>query len=71
MNTAGEVEFLDLPRSMALGVMEDMSYKIERFVLQPGEMIFMYTDGVTEAMNPKDEMFSGERLVDCLRSLKR
>ncbi len=65
-----EVEFMDLPRSMALGVMEEMQYKMKQFVMRPGETIFMYTDGVTEAMNVNNELFSDERLKDDMFRMK-
>lgn len=69
MALAGAVEYIDMPRAMALGVMEEVAYKTKRFVLKPGEAIFMYTDGVTEAVNESEEMFSGDRLVECMRRM--
>ena len=65
-----EVKFLDLPRAMALGVMEETHYKMERLVLKPGETIFMYTDGITEAMNVCAEMYSDDRLLNCVYRMK-
>ncbi|HAA05224.1 MAG TPA: serine/threonine protein phosphatase, partial [Syntrophobacteraceae bacterium] len=65
-----EVKFLDLPRAMALGVMEETRYQMERLVLRPGETIFMYTDGITEAMNVSAEMFSEDRLVDSVYRMR-
>jgi sigma-B regulation protein RsbU (phosphoserine phosphatase) len=49
--------------------MEGVCYQGERLVLEPGESLFLYTDGVTEAMNAKEEMFSEERLQKELASL--
>lgn len=49
-----------------LGVNEDEVYESNRLVLQQGEMIFLYTDGVTEAMNEAKEMYSEERLQETL-----
>jgi len=54
---------------MALGVVEDFAYPAGRIRLEPGESLFLYTDGVTEALDPKGEQFSEERLQDCLRGL--
>ena len=45
-----------------IGVMEDAAYTTESIILQPGDSLFLYTDGVTEAMNEKSELFSEERL---------
>lgn len=41
-------------------------YESHSLVLQPGEMIFLYTDGVTEAMNEAGGMYSEERLQETL-----
>ena len=43
---------------------EDATYKTERLLLEPGDSLFIYTDGVTEAMNERKELFSKERLKD-------
>ncbi|OGX07794.1 MAG: hypothetical protein A2Y06_00355 [Omnitrophica WOR_2 bacterium GWA2_37_7] len=38
--------------------------------LNPGDIMFLYTDGVTEAMNHRQEQFSEERLSKSLTALK-
>ncbi|MFC2019224.1 SpoIIE family protein phosphatase [Chloroflexota bacterium] len=63
-------EFVDVPKGIAAGVMEDTGYNKIRLTLKPGDIIFLYTDGVTEAMNPEGELFSEERLKQCLSELK-
>jgi sigma-B regulation protein RsbU (phosphoserine phosphatase) len=57
-----ETGFLDGKGGLVVGAMEDSRYETESFVLQPGESLFLYTDGVTEAMNGREELFSDERL---------
>jgi sigma-B regulation protein RsbU (phosphoserine phosphatase) len=47
---------------LVLGAMEDADYKTEKTVLYPGDTIFLYTDGVTEAMNSTKNMYSDKRL---------
>ena len=42
--------------------MEGICYRVESLRLEAGESLFMYTDGVTEAMNSREELFSEERL---------
>jgi sigma-B regulation protein RsbU (phosphoserine phosphatase) len=41
---------------------ENATYETGQAILQPGDSIFLYTDGVTEAMNEKEEFFSDNRL---------
>jgi sigma-B regulation protein RsbU (phosphoserine phosphatase) len=62
----GSFEFLPTANSPMLGVMEGMEFPAERLTLSPGDMLFLYTDGVTEAMNDRREIFTGERLKDTL-----
>lgn len=65
-----DAQFLDTSDSIAVGAMEGLSFKTEKFVLHPGECLFMYTDGVTEAANLEDELFSEKRLQGGLSALR-
>lgn len=60
-----------LPRSGALvaGAMPGVQYQSEKLLLSPGDSLYLYTDGVTEAMNPAGELYSEERLEKNLSSL--
>lgn len=60
----GDDEPRDLPRTggMALGVDEDAVYKEVTVDLQEGDMLFAYTDGISEAFNPLGEAYGVERL---------
>jgi phosphoserine phosphatase RsbU/P len=58
----GKPDYLSSSGGLVLGVMEGISYKVEKLSLEAGETFFMYTDGVTEAMNLQGELFSEERL---------
>ena len=49
-----------------LAVMTDAEYRDDTVRLRPGDMIVTYTDGVTEAMNPKKELYSEPRLQETL-----
>jgi phosphoserine phosphatase RsbU/P len=64
------VNYIAMPKGMALGVMDDAPYACTRLMLQPGDVLFMYTDGVTEAMNPQNEIFSENRLQEALFALR-
>lgn len=50
-----------------LAGMENMKYQAGSIQLAPGDKIFQYTDGVTEAMNGKEELYGMERLGSVLR----
>jgi sigma-B regulation protein RsbU (phosphoserine phosphatase) len=48
---------------MALGLMPKARYKEIEMWLEPGQIFFLYTDGVTEALSPHNELFGMERLI--------
>lgn len=60
--------YLVLKAGFVLGPMPDTIYQTERFTLQPGDTLFLYTDGVTEATNSADELYGETRLLNALRS---
>ena len=49
-----------------LGCLEDFSYQSKRLTLNPGDMLFLYTDGINEAFNASDEQFGDDRLEQYL-----
>ena len=51
----------------AIGVVESQQWEREVVILQPGDQLVLYTDGITEAVNAYDELFGMDRLA---RSLK-
>lgn len=61
------IEYLKPKTNMALGVMEGFYYVEEEITLAPGDAIFMYTDGVTEAENVNKTLFGEEAALDTLR----
>ncbi len=69
----GRVELLKVG-GLLLGMMEDMEYRQETITLAPGEVVVMYTDGITEAVGPSAEeddpeaMFGEEALEEVIRS---
>lgn len=58
--------FLECDSGMALGIMEDIEYQNNTYKLSSGEIIMMYTDGVTEAANSQGEEFDFPRLTSVL-----
>jgi sigma-B regulation protein RsbU (phosphoserine phosphatase) len=49
-------------RGRALGIVEQSPYSSGRLVLNPGEALLLYTDGVTEAMDRNESLYSDQRL---------
>ena len=52
----------------ALGFLEDLPYGEESLDLEIGQTLFLYTDGVTEAMSPDEELFGLKKLQNLLKS---
>ena len=50
-----------------LGAMDSMAYDCATVTLGPGDAVYLYTDGVTEAMNPKEQPFSKDRMLAFLQ----
>ena len=55
------------PTGAAIGLVEEAQYSVERTRLSPGDILLLYTDGVTEAINRHDEEFGEERLAELVR----
>ena len=66
----GTYESVVYRHSLAVGVMEGMNFREHEFLLHPGDRIYVYTDGVPEATNAKDELFGGARMLESLNSHK-
>lgn len=66
LRTGGAVE--ELARGgLIAGAVPEVAYETMRGRLQPGDRLFLYTDGISEAMNPRREQFSANRLHGLLR----
>ncbi len=63
-----EYNFIESPHGFVLGGIPDAKYSLNKTILQPEDSLFLYTDGVTEAMNTKGELFSKERLQNILNN---
>jgi sigma-B regulation protein RsbU (phosphoserine phosphatase) len=65
---AAGIEAIEDGKGMILGVSTDAAYPTGRLVLSPGEGVYLFTDGVTEANNASEELFGEERLEAILRN---
>lgn len=58
-----EFTYLKQKSGFILAGFEGFTYETSAFQMKKGDRIFLYTDGVTEAMNPQDELFGDQRLL--------
>ena len=66
----GNFEPYKIRAAFVLAGMEGMKYRAGSMTLEPGDKIFQYTDGVTEATNVKNELYGMERLGAILNKVK-
>ncbi|SEH21697.1 SpoIIE family protein phosphatase [Selenomonas sp. KH1T6] len=62
----GRAEYLPKAKNPILGVRGGMTFVAEKLTLQPGDSLFLYTDGVTEAMDSAGGFFGERRLQETL-----
>jgi sigma-B regulation protein RsbU (phosphoserine phosphatase) len=64
----GVYDFLETEPCFVLAWMENAKYIEKEINLEPGDVLYLYTDGVTEAMNTNRELFSEQRLLAALNA---
>ena len=57
-------DFLDVKKNFVMGPMDGVPFAEQKISLAKGDLIFIYTDGVTEALNEADEEYLPDRLID-------
>jgi sigma-B regulation protein RsbU (phosphoserine phosphatase) len=65
----GKYELIQYRHSPAVATMEGMKFREHEFEMNPGDSLFVYTDGVPEATNAQNELFGTERMLDALNSV--
>ncbi len=66
----GDFEPYKIRPGFVLAGMEDMKYRAGSMTIEPGDKIFQYTDGVTEATNLQNELYGMNRLGAILNKVK-
>ncbi len=61
-----QFDWLSVKPGFILAGMEGMKYQQESITLSEGDELYLYTDGVTEAMNLEEELFTDQRLKEAL-----
>ena len=66
IESTGEVKFMEVVPNLPFGLFGDFPYEGQECDLAQGTSLFLYTDGVTEAENMENSLYSNERLLDLL-----
>ena len=64
----GQFELSIYKHSMAVATLEGLKFKEHEFELGHGDVLFCYTDGVTEATDANNELFGNDRLIEALNN---
>ncbi len=70
MKAGGAFSMMKPKANLVFGMMEDVPYQQQCISLEKGDVIYLYTDGVTEALNAQDELFGEQRLEEVLNRYK-
>lgn len=62
----GKYEIMQDPHNLVIGAMEGMPYGEYEFDLEKGDSLFVYSDGVPDAINSLEEQFQRERMLEVL-----
>lgn len=68
-HAGGGFEYMKSKPGFILAGMEGMKYRKNEFTLAPGDEIYLYTDGVTEATDSENNLYGEERLLALLNSM--
>ena len=66
----GDYEVFKDKHRLPLGAMKDMTYQAYDMHLDPGDCLYVYTDGVPDAINVKEEQYGIENMLKALNTYK-
>ncbi len=66
--TSTGLDKVEMTGGTILGCMEDYDYQSKKVTLKPGDLLYLYTDGVTEAFNAREELYGEDRLEAFLQT---
>jgi sigma-B regulation protein RsbU (phosphoserine phosphatase) len=67
LDKEGKISTLDAT-GLILGVLPNQIYERKVIKIEPGSVIAIFTDGLEEAMNSRNEMFGQERIIETLKT---
>jgi sigma-B regulation protein RsbU (phosphoserine phosphatase) len=56
------------PTGPAVGMLPDLDFQLRQVTLAPGDSLLLYTDGITDALNPSQQQFGAARLIEAATS---
>jgi serine phosphatase RsbU (regulator of sigma subunit) len=66
----GNYELVKDKHGLVLAAMEETRFREYELQMDPGDKLFVYTDGIPEAINSSEEQYSTDRLVNALNNIK-
>ena len=70
LQNGGEFAYLEMRAGFVLAGLEGVRYRVGEMTLAPGDRVFLYTDGVTEATDAKEQLYGDKRLIDYMNRHK-
>ena len=67
--TGGECSMLPVIPNIPLGVVADYPFEAQKVQIKPNDLLFLYTDGLTEAENGAHHLFGDERMIKSLQTI--
>jgi sigma-B regulation protein RsbU (phosphoserine phosphatase) len=64
-----KTEYFEITQDIPIGLFENYDYTEKTRVLSENDRLFLYTDGITEAENWNEELYSDERLLKCITGI--
>ncbi len=65
-----KTEYFEITQDIPIGLFEGFDFTEKTRTLSKNDRLFLYTDGITEAENWDEELYSDERLLNCITEIK-
>lgn len=66
----GDCNYLKSKNGLVLAGMQNVGYQDQEIIMKAGDRLFLYTDGLTEAINKKYELYGEHRLLELWKNMK-
>lgn len=69
LNAGGQWQMVEVVANLPLGIEADYVYKAQTAQMAYNDLLFLYTDGLTEAENANNELYGEQRMMQCLSAI--